>query len=89
MVSLCHSIYIEDLSKTSLRPYDTSHTSTTKIRQMVIKLYDETPAVLMTQNDIDGLFWEGNKETNAAFTFHLNTSDLFYCIRLSNTQTQV
>lgn len=51
-------------------------------------IYDETPAVLMTQNDIDGLFWEGNKETNAAFTFHLNTSDLFYCIRLSNTQTE-
>lgn len=53
MVSLCHSIYIEDLSKSSLRPYDTSHTATTKIRQMVIRLYDETPAVLMTQNDLD------------------------------------
>lgn len=53
MVPLCHSIYIEDLSKTSLRPYDTSHTAATKIRQMVIRLYDETPAVLMTQNDLD------------------------------------
>lgn len=63
MVSLCHFIYIEDMSKTSLRPYDTSHTSTPKIRQMVIKLYDETPAVLMTQDDIDSLFWE---ENNAA-----------------------
>lgn len=50
MVSLCHSICIEDLSRTSLSPYDTS---TSKIRQMVIKLYDEMPAVLMTQNDID------------------------------------
>ena len=81
MVSFCLSIYIEDPSKTSLRPYDTSHTSTTKIRQMVIKLYDETPAVLMTQNDIDSLIWEENKQTNAVFTFHLNTSNLFSYIR--------
>lgn len=80
MVSLCHSIYIEDLSKTSLRPYDTSHTSTTKIRQMVIRLYDETPAVLMSQNGID-LFWEENKQINAVFTFHLNTSNLFCYVR--------
>ncbi len=55
MVSFCHSIYIEDVSETSLRPYDISHTSSPKIRQMVIKLYDETPAVLLTQNDTDSL----------------------------------
>lgn len=87
MVSFCHSIYIEDLSKTSLRPYDTSHTSTTKIRQMVIKLYDETPAALMTQNDIDSLFWEENKQTNVVLTCHLNTSKVLYYTRQSNTQT--
>lgn len=58
MVSLCHSIYIEDLSKTSSRSYNSSHTAATKIRQMVIGLYDEAPAVLMTQNDIDSVFWE-------------------------------
>lgn len=81
MVAFCHSIDTEDLSKTSLRPYDTSRTSTSKIRQMVIKLYDETPAVLMTQNDIDSRFCEENKQTNAVFTFHLNTSDQFSYIR--------
>lgn len=48
---------------------------------MAIKLYDETPAVFMTQNDIDSLFWEENKQTNAVFTFHLNTSDLFCYLR--------
>lgn len=68
MVSFCHSIYIEDLSKTSLRPRDISRASSTKIRQMVIKLHDGTPAALMTLSDTDRQFLQG-KQANKTFIF--------------------
>lgn len=83
MVSLCHSKYIDDLSKTSLRPYDTSHTSTTKIRQMVIRLYDEAPAVLMTQSDKVYSGMETSKQM--LFSLCLNTSTLLLYISSGNT----
>lgn len=83
MVFLCHSKYIDDLSKTSLRPYDTSHTSTTKIRQMVIRLYDETPAVLMTQSD---RVYSGMKTSKQMlFSLRLNTNTLLLYISSGNT----
>lgn len=68
MVSFCHSIYIEDLSKTSLRPRDISRTSSAKIRQMVIKLHDWTPAALMTLSDTESKFLQG-KQANKTFIF--------------------
>lgn len=68
MVSFCHSIYIEDLSKTSLRPRDISRTSSAKIRQMVIRLHDGTPAALMTLSDTGSQFLQG-KQANKTFIF--------------------
>lgn len=61
MVSFCLSIYIEDLSKTSLKPQDISRTSSAKIRQMVIKLHDGTPAALMTPGDTDSQLRRGKQ----------------------------
>lgn len=81
MVSFCHSIYIEDLSKTSLRPRDISRTSSTKIRQMVIKLHDGTPAALMTLSDTGSQLVQG-KQTNTTFILtegtHKQEGDVVY-----------
>lgn len=68
MVSFCLSIYIEDLSKTSLKPQDISRTSSAKIRQMVIKLHDGTPAALMTPGDTDSQLLKG-KQANKRSLF--------------------
>lgn len=68
MVSFCLSLYIEDLSKTSLKPQDISRTSSAKIRQMVIKLHDGTPAALMTPGDTDSQLLQG-KQANERSLF--------------------
>lgn len=81
MVSFCHSIYIEDLSKTSLRPRDISRTSSAKIRQMVIKLHDGTPAALMTLSDTGSQFLQGKQAVKMLiFTerSHKQEGDVFY-----------
>lgn len=81
MVSFCHSIYIEDLSKTSLKPQDISRTSAAKIRQMVIKLHDGTPAVLMTLGDTHSQFLQGkqaNKRSLFTKTSHKQYVDSVY-----------
>lgn len=68
MVSFCLSIYIEDLSKNSLKPEDISRTSSAKIRQMVIKLHDGTPAALLTPGDTDSQILQG-KQANKRSLF--------------------
>lgn len=67
--------------KPSLRPWDISRTSSTNIRQMVIKLHDGTPAALMTLSDTGSQLLQG-KQTNTMFILtertHKQEGDVVY-----------